>query len=181
MGFSKAFCPLTLGVASTLTQMDMAFSASVRLGGVLLAAVFGLGACGTTGDTVAKVKIFRLDPSVPRVMAGDPAIDFERRHYLHGALTAEEVAERTGNYYTVFWSVADRSAPVTLRFEYRQAKSGSQVRVIEQTVDRPKASNTTEFRVTGPAYAEQGKILAWRVRLTRGTETLATRESYLWR
>lgn len=113
-------------------------------------------------------------------MAGDPAIDFERRHYLHGALTTEEVAGRTGNYYTVFWSVADRTAPVTLRFEYRQAKSGSEVRVIEKTIDQPRSSNTTEFQVAGPAYAENGKVLAWRVLLTRGQQTLATRESYLW-
>jgi len=158
----------------------MAFPAFVRLATGLMVAALGLSACGTTGDTVSKVKIFRLDPSGQRVMAGDPAIDFERRHHLHGALTAEEVALRTGNYYTIFWSVTDRSAPVTLRFEYRQAKSGSQVRVIEQTVDQPRKTNTSEFQITGPAYAESGKVLAWRVLLMRGKETLATRESYLW-
>lgn len=158
----------------------MARPVFVRLGcGVVLAAL-GLSSCATTGDTVSKVKIYRLDPSTQRVMAGDPAIDFERRHRLHGALTAEEVTARSGNYYTVFWSVADRSAPVTLRFEYRQAKSGSQVRVIEQTVDQPRHTNTTEFQITGPAYTEGGKVLAWRVLVMRGKETLAARESYLW-
>jgi hypothetical protein len=159
----------------------MAFPAFVRRTGALLAAALGLSACGTTGDAVNKVKILRLDPNGQRVMAGDPAIDFERRYRLHGALTAEEVAERTGNYYTIFWSVADRSAPVTVRFEYLQAKTGSQVRVIERTVDQPKASNITEFQVTGAAFAQDGKVLAWRILLQRGKETLATRESYLWR
>jgi len=159
----------------------MAFPAFVRLGGSLAVAALGLSACSTTGDSVGKVKIFRLDPSAQRVMAGDPAIDFERRHRLHGALTTEEVTKRTGNYYTVFWSVADRTSPVTLRFDYRQAKSGSLVRTIEQTVDQPRHTNTTEFQITGPAYVEGGKVLAWRVSLVRGTQTLATRESYLWR
>ncbi len=158
----------------------MAFPAFVGRAGGLLVAALGLGACGTTGDTVKKVKIYRLDPAGPRVMAGDPAIDFERRYRLHGALTTEEVAARSGNYYTVFWSVADRSSPVTVRFEYRQAKSGSKVKVIEQTTDQPKASNLTEFQVTGPAFLEDGKVLAWRVLLVRGRETIAARESYLW-
>ena len=158
----------------------MALSASVRLGGVLLVAALGLSACGTTGDAVTKVKIFRLDPSAQRVMAGDPAIDFERRHYLHGALTSEEVTNRMGNYYTFFWSVADSSSPVTLRFEYRQAKSGSEVRVVEKTIDQPRASNITEFQITGPAFTEYGKVLAWRLLVVRGQQTLATRESYLW-
>lgn len=143
-------------------------------------AALGLSACQTTGDTVSKVKIYRLDPAAQRVMAGDPAIDFERRYRLHGALTAEEVAERHGNYYTIFWSVADRSAPVTVRFEYRQTKTGSRVQVIDQTVDRPGATNTTEVQITGAPYTEGGKVLAWRVSLMRGKETLATRESYLW-
>lgn len=159
----------------------MAFPAFVGRAGGLLVAALGLSACGTTGDAVSKVKIYRLDPSGQRVMAGDPAIDFERRYRLHGALTTEEVAARTGNYYTVFWSVADRSAPVTVRFEYRQAKTASKVKVIEQTVDQPKASNTTEFQITGPAYLEDGKVLAWRVLLVRGKESLVVRESYLWK
>ncbi len=159
----------------------MAFRAYVRLGGGLAAVALGLSACQTTGDSVGKVKIYRLDPSAQRVLAGDPAIDFERRHRLHGALTAEDVADRTGNYYTIFWSVADRSAPVTLRFEYRQAKTGSRTQVIEQSVDAPRASNVSEFQVTGPAYAAGGKVIAWRVLLVRGKQTLVTRESYLWR
>jgi len=158
----------------------MGFPAIARLGVGVAVAALGLSACGTTGDTVSKVKIYRLDPSAQRVMAADPAIDFERRHRLHGALTQQEVTERHGNYYTVFWSVADRTAPVTVRFEYRQVKSGSQVRSMEQTIDQPRASNITEFQVTGPAFAEGGKVLTWRILLMRGRETLATRESYLW-
>ena len=76
--------------------------------------------------------------------------------------------------------MADRATPVTLRFEYRQAKTGSLVKAIEQTVDQPKSRNTTEFQVVGPAYAQDGKVLAWRVLLKRGKETLTVRESYLW-
>lgn len=157
----------------------MVFFAPIRLGCLLLAAALGLSSCGSTGDAVSKVKIFRLNPSA-RINSNDPALDFERRHYLHGALTAEEVASRSGNYYKVFWSVADRATPVVLRFEYRQALTGSKVHVIEQTVDAPKHSNLAEFQVTGESFAKQGKVIAWRVLIQRGKQTLASRESYLW-
>ena len=155
-------------------------SAIVRSGLLALAAVLGLASCAQSGDTVSKVKIFRLDPKA-RSRGVDPAIAFEYRHRLHGAITAEEFAERAGNYYTAFWSVMDRSQPVTVRFEYKQAATGSKVNVIEQEVAEPKRSNITEFQVTGPAYATGGKIVAWRIVLKRGKEELATRDSYLWK
>ena len=106
----------------------MKFSSIVRP--VLLGCAAALCACAT-GDAISKVKIFRLDASEP-LRAADPAISFEQRHYLHGAITAEEVRAREGNYYTIYFSLADPSQPVTLRFEYRQAGTGSKVLVIEK-------------------------------------------------
>ena len=157
----------------------MAFFASARPASLLLAAVLGLSACSTPGDSISKVKILRLDPA-QRVIAGDPAIDFERRYRLHGAITAQEVMERKGNYYTVEWSISDRSQPVLLKMEYRQALDPVKVQVIEQTIDRPGRSNTAEFQITGPAFAKGGKVIAWRILLLRGKQVLATRQSFLW-
>ncbi|MGI8604952.1 MAG: hypothetical protein ACR2OZ_18430 [Verrucomicrobiales bacterium] len=156
----------------------MQITATVRLGLLSLVSAIGLGACAS-GDAISKVKIFRLD-STRRVTAADPAIAFEQRHYLHGAITAEEVRAREGNYYTVFWSVADPRQPVTLRFEYRQAKTGSKVHVIESIFEDPSAQNTTDVQVIGDAFQQGGSVLAWRASLVRDKEILATRRSYLW-
>jgi hypothetical protein len=157
----------------------MPFPASARPAVALLAVVLGLSACGTTGDAITKVKILRLDPG-QRIIAGDPAIDFERRYRLHGAITAEEVNERKGNYYAVQWSVSDRTQPVTLRMEYRQAVNPIRIQTIDQTVDRPARANTAEFQITGDAFKKGGKVVAWRLLLVRGKQVLATRQSYLW-
>jgi hypothetical protein len=157
----------------------MVFVPSARPAVPLLAAVLALSGCSSPGDSISKVKILRLDPG-QRIIAADPAIDFERRYRLHGAITSEEVADRKGNYYTVQWSVADRLQPVTLRMEYRQAIDPVKIQTIEQTIDAPRRSNTSEFHITGPAFAQGGRVVAWRLLLMRGKQVLATRQSYLW-
>lgn len=139
-----------------------------------------LGACATRDD-ITKVKIFRLLPNNQQKAASDRAIAFERRYRLHGAVTGADVRARTGNYYTVFWTVADTSSPVTLRFRYRQAATGPKIHTIEQTIERPKHSNISEFHIIGDAYEKQGKVLAWQLELCRGNQVLATRNSYLWK
>lgn len=139
-----------------------------------------LGACATRDD-ISKVKIFRLLPDNQQKAASDRAIAFERRHRLHGAVTGDDIKARTGNYYTVFWSVADTSQPVTLRFLYRQATTGPKIHTIEQTVEHPKSSNISEFHILGEAYEKQGKVLAWQLQLRRGNQVLASRNSYLWK
>jgi hypothetical protein len=153
--------------------------AVVRLGLLAGAAAIGLGACVSSGDSISKVKIYRLDTS-RRVQAADPAISFEHRHYLHGAITAEEVKAREGNYYTIFWSVADPRQPVTLRFEYRQGKTGSKLMAVERAIEKPARHNTTDVEITGDSFQEGGHVVAWRASLVRGKEVLATRQSYLW-
>jgi hypothetical protein len=154
----------------------MKFSAILRP--VWVACAAGLSACAT-GDAISKVKIFRLDATQP-LRAADPAISFEQRRHLHGAITAEEVQAREGNYYTIFFSLADPSQPVTVRFEYRQANTGSKVLVIEQPIDDPGRGNTTDIAVIGDAFHQNGRVLAWRVSLVRGKQVLASRHSYLW-
>jgi len=156
----------------------MAFASIARLGCCLAAVAMGLSACSSSGNAVSKVKIFRLDAS-KRLRAADPAIAFEYRTRLHGALTAEEVAAREGNYYTAFWSVEGRS-PVTVVFEYRQASSGPKTTAIEYVVEAPRSSNVTEFSVLGPTLKDKGRIVAWRITLRRGRQILASRQSYLW-
>jgi hypothetical protein len=144
--------------------------------------VMGLGlfssACSSS-NAISKVKIYRLRLDEPLV-AVDPSINFERKYRLHGALTLEEMRAREGNYYTIFWDTENTQQPVTLKFEYRQAKTAAKILTKTVTIDQPGSSNKTEFTVLGPEFIEGGKVLSWRVSLIQNKKTVATRQSYLW-
>ncbi|MEZ5302824.1 MAG: hypothetical protein R3F11_19630 [Verrucomicrobiales bacterium] len=62
-----------------------------------LAAV--LANCSTsqkgTGGEIVKASYYKLD-AAKRVYAADPAIPFEQKHYLHGAVTREEQTPARG-------------------------------------------------------------------------------------
>lgn len=131
------------------------------------------------GGQISKVKYYYLLPLKP-VQTNDVAIKFEREHYLHGAVTKKEIMDRGGHYYTIFWKAADRTQPVTVRFEYRQANSGLTSKVREEQVSEVGKSNVSKFEVTGDEFNTNGRVTAWKVSLVRGKEVLASQESYLW-
>ncbi len=160
-------------------QPSLSVRLSVRLGLLSLAAMAGLSACATHGDAVSKVKIQHLKPEL-RPQSGDPAIEFEYKRLLHGALTADEVKNRAGNYYSVYWQVADRSQPVTVRLEYRQTATGPKILSIEVPVDKIGRSNTTEFQITGEAFKVGGSVVSWRASVVRGKDIIASRKSAMW-
>lgn len=154
----------------------------MRLVAVLLAAV-AVVSCTTVnkgpGGEITKVHYYHLDP-LKLLRTQDPAILFEREHFLWGAYTAAQQTERTGHYYAVRWKAADRSGPVTVRLEYRQANSGLAVKSQEQEIAEIGRTNLTRFQVTGSEYQKDGPVSAWRVSVLRGKEELASQESYLW-
>src|SRR5689334_15484973 len=93
-----------------------------------LLALTGLASCaGSRPESgITRVKIYRLDPQETPA-AAEPAISFEQKHYLYGAVSENDREARRGNYYTVFFRTPDRSAPVHARFDYRQAATGFRV------------------------------------------------------
>ena len=131
------------------------------------------------GGRISKVNYYHLVPSKP-IIVMDPAITFERQHYLYGAVTKAEVMNRGGHYYTIDWKVDDRSLPVTVRFEYRQANNGLATKVLEENINEVGRWNTTKFQVTGDEYNTNGRVTSWRVTLMRGKEELVSKASYLW-
>ncbi|HEY1084566.1 MAG TPA: hypothetical protein VGE29_20025 [Prosthecobacter sp.] len=131
------------------------------------------------GGEVSKVKYYHLAPGSP-VSTIDTAVQFERDYHLYGAVTKADVAERYGHYYTIFWKVNDRSQPVKVRFEYRQANTGLDAKVQEVDVTDVSRSNKSKFQVSGSEYNTAGRVTAWRVTLLRGKEELASQQSYLW-
>lgn len=132
-----------------------------------------------SGGQISKVKYFHLAPGSP-VSTIDPAIQFERDYHLFGAVTKAEVTDRFGHYYTIFWKVNDRTQPVKVRFEYRQANTGLDAKVIEEEVTDVGRSNKSKFQVSGSEYTTAGRVTSWKVTLLRGQEELASQQSYLW-
>lgn len=149
----------------------------------LALALVTLSACSTTsvgpGGKVIKVQHYHLVPGQVRTIV-DPAIAFERDHHLHGAVTRAEINQRIGQYYTIFWRADDRSMPVKVLFEYRQANTGLQVKAQEHAVENPRRTQVSKFQVIGDEQQKDGRVTSWRVRLMRGTEELASQQSYLW-
>lgn len=154
----------------------MSFSAAVRL--LPLLGCLCLLSCATKPDHgITRVKIYRLDPgAVPD--ATEPAIPFEQKHHLFGAVSEEDREARRGNYYTIFFRTQDRTTPVRARFEYRQSATGFKVFVKE--VDVESRRGQVRFEVTGQDYRERGRLLGWHVVLTQGGKIVGERKSYLW-
>ncbi len=112
---------------------------------------------------------------------GQESIAFERRHLLYGAITGSDTRDRYGNYYTFFWR-AKHAADLTVRFEYRQEKTGGLVQAREVDYPATHGSHATRFNITGDDYQEQGRVSAWRVLLVENHRAIvALSQSYLWR
>ena len=137
-----------------------------------------LPSCSSSRHGVTKVKAFHLVDG-NQLTAADPAIPFEYKHYMHGAVSGEERRAREGHYYTVMWRV-NQSGPVTLRFEYRQGNTGSDVMTKEVQGGEGKTRGTTDFHVTGEEYATGGKVTAWRVSVLQNGALVDTSQSFLW-
>lgn len=164
------------------TMFNVSLPASLRVFALLLAAL-ALGACSSSvegpGGKITKVKYYHLQPAVPAITQVQ-AVNFEREHYLYGAVTAEEIRNRFGHYYTIFWKLDDRTGPVTVRFDYRMANSGLKSFSKEIVVDDIRRSNITKFEVNGEEYQKNGRVTMWKVSVLRGKEELVSQQSFLW-
>ena len=163
-------------------MFNVSLPASLRVFALLLAAL-ALGACSSSvegpGGKITKVKYYHLQPAVPAITQVQ-AVNFEREHYLYGAVTAEEIRNRFGHYYTIFWKLDDRTGPVTVRFDYRMANSGLKAFSKEIVVDDIRRSNITKFEVNGEEYQKNGRVTMWKVSVLRGKEELVSQQSFLW-
>lgn len=156
----------------------MTFRSLLRLLPVLAAAA--LSSCASKPQGFTKVKIYRLDPQ-SRITAVDPSIPFEQQHLLHGAVTLEDREARRGNYYTFFWKADDRTQPVKLRLEYRQAVTRSAVKKVEVDITDVKRNNVTKVQITGTEFQTNGKVLAWRASLWQGGKEIGSTQSFMWK
>jgi len=151
------------------------------LGALLIASVLAAPACTSSkpASAIQKVQPFHLKSDRPPDRA-NPMMISEYNEIMHGAITPTERRARVGNYYTVKWSGRGLTGPVTLRLEYRQAEKGSQLRTQEVVIANPQGKNTTRFQVTGPAYRQDGRVIAWRIVVLDNGVPVAVETSALW-
>lgn len=102
----------------------------------------------------------------------------EALHHLHGAITEDERRARQGEYYTARWDARGEALPLTLVFEYQQARSAS--KVLRKSIQLEEATGRTSFAIIGDEYKANGRVLAWKLTLRNRNGVLATRRSYLW-
>lgn len=109
----------------------------------------------------------------------DPMIAFERARLNFGAVSSLDRQERYGHYFTFFWR-ASRKADVTVRLEYRQENLGAYVQAQEKTYKNAKGTMTSEFKVIGDDYNQEGKVTAWRAVIIENGKIVALNQSFLW-
>lgn len=109
----------------------------------------------------------------------DPAVDFERKHRMYGAVTWLDMRERHGHYYTFFWH-SKEVADVTVRLEYRQEKLGPYIQAQEINYTGVKGRQKTEFAVIGDDYQMDGRVSSWRAIIIKDNRIVGLYSSFLW-
>ncbi|QQL45087.1 hypothetical protein [Sulfuriroseicoccus oceanibius] len=153
--------------------------------GAAVAGVAMMASCQSTAtndeaSAISKVDYYHLKDTSTRVQSQDRMVTTEAKKYLHGAVTNEECRERLGHYYTVYWKTEDKSAPVTVSFDYRQAGKDTDVHTLTEEVAAHKGKGATKFQVTGKPYLENGRVLMWRATVSQNGEVIGTERSFLW-
>ena len=158
-------------LSGTLTLLALAI---MLLGGT---------SCATSNrsaSAVTKVKYFHLNPRV-RVRTYDRMIRFEQQYHRHGAIDNEQLIEKTGHYYSVFWRTDDHSADIKLRLDYRHQSTGPKNYSYEVAINKVRRRNVTKFAVIGDDYQTLGPVTAWKVSLIINGEVAGENKSFLWK
>jgi len=127
-----------------------------------------------------KILTSSFDPEYVEIETKNDMINFERARRSFGVVDSTEMAQRYGNYYTIFWRTSTRS-DVTLRLEYRQAGLGNHVMAKERSYPDAFGSHRSTFEVTGDEFSENGRVTAWRALLIVDGRIVALSQSYMWR
>jgi hypothetical protein len=145
-----------------------------------LLAVVLLGACAKTPAPLV-VRQYQLRDQDPG-NADEPLVRMEKERRLRGAVSMEERRGKLGQYFTMLWNdqAGAGTADVEIVFEYQQGASASRVKHMTSRFPASDKSGTAEFAVIGEDYFKNGRVLAWKASLRRGSTLIATRRSYLW-
>jgi hypothetical protein len=134
-----------------------------------------LASCSSPTDPLV-VKQFTLRDQDVRDES-DPMIRNEKARRLYGAVSLEERKDRLGQYYTALWN-ADPGASKEIVFRYQQG--GSRIKEMRREIPAGTSGGKEEFTVIGDDYFKNGRVLAWKMDLIVGGETISSKQSYLW-
>lgn len=107
----------------------------------------------------------------------DPMMRNEKLRRLYGAVSMEERKGRLGQYYTALWK-ADPGLEKSVVFRYQQG--GSTIKEMRRDLPAGTAEGKESFAVIGDDYFNNGRVLAWKMDLIVGGQTIASKQSYLW-
>lgn len=128
---------------------------------------------------IAKVYEFLNDPE--KTKGGhNAALSYEFKYFNYGAITEAQKKTKMGHYYVVSWENGGSPANVTLRFDYRQAKTQDLVHTLEIPFKNADGFYKANFSVVGDAYAARGAIKSWRIAVVRNGAIVAKEQSYIW-
>ncbi|MES2308360.1 MAG: hypothetical protein V4507_05820 [Verrucomicrobiota bacterium] len=111
---------------------------------------------------------------------GNAPLEFERKYWMYGAVTQEQIDARKGQYFVISWANKGAVRNVEARLEYRQSKTKDIVRTLSLHYPSAGGTNRSQFSVLGKAYQEGGEIQSWRFTLWSGDELLAETKSFIW-
>jgi hypothetical protein len=142
-------------------------------------------------NTVPNEKI-ALDPKIRVPLVHDVQDDssyrggqndsliFEIKYLNWGAITAEQLKARQGQYFTITFVNKGPRSDFTTLFEYRQVKSKAIVRSLSQENAHVHGATRAYFAVVNRAYLAYGPVSAWRFTVRRGDTVVAEAKSFLW-
>ena len=134
-----------------------------------------LASCAGPNDALV-VKQFTLRDQDAQAEQ-DPMVRNEKLRRLHGAVSMEERKGRLGQYYTALWN-ADTALEKSVVFRYQQG--GSKIKEMRRDIPAGTSEGKEEFSIIGDNYFNNGRVLAWRMDLIVGGQTVASKQSYLW-
>lgn len=136
-----------------------------------------LASCGSQEPLVVKQFTVReTDPG----WSEDLMVRGEIQKRLYGAVDQADREKRKGQYYSVRWRANPAGGPVEIRFQYRQAASGSRILTLAQKVPAAEGVGVVEFSVAGDSFQKGGRVLAWKMTLSQDGGVLAEEKSFLW-
>ena len=105
---------------------------------------------------------------------------YELKYLNWGAVTQAQFRARQGQYFTITVKNSGPPEDLTMRFEYRQAKSKQVVRSLVQEKSHVHGAVRAYFGVVNHAYLAYGPVSAWRFTVLRGGTVVAQARSFLW-
>ena len=147
---------------------------------LLLSLTFASAAPGADAITgrVVKVLPFLLDQQGRNALS--PSL-FDRDAYQ--AVLREQTNRVSGMRFDVLWKATpapDETIKLTVDLRGTGTNSVPRIQTLETNVIPASTRQWTELPLTGAAYRNLGRLVAWRVSLWNGGQLLGEQKSFLW-